>query len=252
MDWKNAHDSKVRQFSRGSWDIIEVAPSGYVDMYHKYSNAKLRHYDDSLQVYVDIAAKDRKNPSALQALLLSNIHSNKIEFPYNKDGSINYNYNRYWNMNPSEMNNYINQKGYESNVNYLVKERGAIFQSDNSFRASKMHEALGKAFRSQSARHTDTAAMAMTSEYLNSYVDLTGGNRSSGYQLHDTMNKVIQTKEIGNDFKTSRVYISNIMSNNINDVSATFESNTNIDSLQKGIAVKDGHISLRFNFNSSK
>ena len=252
LDWKNAHDSKVRQFSRGSWDIIEVAPSGYLDMYHKYSNAKLGHYDDSLQVYVDIAAKDRKNPSALQALLLSNIHSNKIEFPYNKDGSINHNYNRYWNMNPSEMNNYINQKGYESNVNYLVKERGAIFQSDNSFRASKMHEALGKAVQSQSARHTDAAAMAMTSEYLNSYVDLTGGNRSSGYQLYDTMNKVIQTKEIGNDLKTSRVYISNIMSNNINDVSATFESNTNTDSLQKGIAVKDGHISLRFNFNSSK
>jgi len=47
-------------------------------------------------------------------------------------------------------------------------------------------------------------------------------------------------------------YILNIMSNNINDVSATFESNTNTDSLQKGIAVKDGHISLRFNFNSSK
>ena len=47
-------------------------------------------------------------------------------------------------------------------------------------------------------------------------------------------------------------YISNIMSNNINDVNATFESNTNTDSLQKGIAVKDGHISLRFNFNSSK
>lgn len=45
-------------------------------------------------------------------------------------------------------------------------------------------------------------------------------------------------------------YISNIMSNNINDVSATFESNTNTYSLQKGIAVKDGHISLRF--NSSK
>ena len=119
-------------------------------------------------------------------------------------------------------------------------------------RASKMHEALGKAVQSQSARHTDAAAMAMTSEYLNSYVDLTGGNRSSGYQLYDTMNKVIQTKEIGNDLKTSRVYISNIMSNNINDVSATFESNTNTDSLQKGIAVKDGHISLRFNFNSSK
>ena len=94
-----------------------------------------------------------------------------------------------------------------------------------------MHEALGKAVQSQSARHTDAAAMAMTSEYLNSYVDLTGGNRSSGYQLYDTMNKVIQTKEIGNDLKTSRVYISNIMSNNINDVSATFESNTNTDSL---------------------
>lgn len=78
-------------------------------------------------------------------------------------------------------------------------------------RASKMHEALGKAVQSQSARHTDAAAMAMTSEYLNSYVDLTGGNRSSGYQLYDTMNKVIQTKEIGNDLKTSRVYIYQIL-----------------------------------------